>query len=188
MHTEAGEARPQREVAFLVVKRAVFILAVLGLSLLALFLVIGTVAATLNKDAVYFSILIKHYPATIGLPISALAALVLVFVLEYSTGPIEFEGLGFKFKGAAGPLVFWIACFLAINLSIATLWSREFHSPVADRFLEDLISRQIRDGRIERTRKRCFEQARSRSPKAPAGDIERLCAERAQAVAKDGLP
>src|SRR4051812_40954181 len=55
----------------------------------------------------------EHFAATIGLPFAALAALVIVVVLEISAGPIEFEGFGLKFKGAAGPVVFWILVFLA---------------------------------------------------------------------------
>lgn len=42
------------------------------------------------------------------------SALFVVLLLRFSTGPIEFEGLGFKFRGASGPLVMWILCFLAI--------------------------------------------------------------------------
>jgi hypothetical protein len=67
------------------------ILVVIALCVLATFLI-------------FYSILIKHYPATIDTTISALTALALVFLLEYPKGPIEFQGLGFKFKGAAGPL------------------------------------------------------------------------------------
>jgi hypothetical protein len=64
----------------------------------------------------------EHFAATVGLPFAALAALVIVVVLEISAGPIEFEGFGLKFKGAADPVVFWILVFLAINASIKLLW------------------------------------------------------------------
>jgi hypothetical protein len=63
-----------------------------------------------------------HFAAIVGLPSAAAASLFLVLVLSTATGSIEFEALGFKFRGAAGPLVFWIACFLSITLAIKLLW------------------------------------------------------------------
>jgi hypothetical protein len=184
MQTENEDGAGPVEIAPASVRRAIFILAVAGLALLALFLVGGIVTQTLRKDAVYLSILVAHYPATIGLPIAALAALVLVYVLEYSRGPIEFEGLGFKFKGAAGPLAFWIACFLAINLSIFALWTREFHSPVADKVLEDLVSDQILAAQLDRAAERCFQEARLRGQVGNEPEVKKVCADRLESLAR----
>lgn len=64
----------------------------------------------------------EHFAATVGLPFAGLAALVVVVVLEISAGPIQFEGFGLKFSGAAGPVVFWVVVFLAIAASIKLLW------------------------------------------------------------------
>jgi len=78
-----------------------------------------------NKPEVidkYISIVFDHFAATIGLPLSGLASLSLVLFLKYSTGPLEFEGLGFKFKGASGPVVLWVLCFLSIAGAIKLLW------------------------------------------------------------------
>lgn len=49
---------------------------------------------------------------------------VTIFFLRISTGPIEFDVGGVKFKGggAAAPIVFWLICFLSCSLSIALLW------------------------------------------------------------------
>jgi hypothetical protein len=69
-----------------------------------------------------FQIGMSHFAATIGLPSAALASLCIVIVLEGTAGPIQLEGLGFKFKGAAGPIVFWMFCFLAITFAIHLLW------------------------------------------------------------------
>jgi hypothetical protein len=143
---------------------------------------------TLRQDAVYYSILIKHYPATLGLPVTSLAALALVFLLEYTKGPIEFQGLGFRFKGAAGPLVFWIACFLVMNLSISTLWSREFHSPIADRALDALVSDQIQSGRIERATRHCVEEAKLRGQTGDDPEVKKRCAERLELLMKSNCP
>jgi hypothetical protein len=64
----------------------------------------------------------EHFAATVGLPAAALVALCIVYFLEHTGGPIEFEGLGFKFRGASGPIVLWVLCFLAITAGIRLLW------------------------------------------------------------------
>jgi hypothetical protein len=64
-------------------------------------------AASMLYDPELYRVALEHMPATIGLPSAALAALCIVIVLENTSGPIEFEGLGFRFKGASGPVVLW---------------------------------------------------------------------------------
>ena len=89
--------------------------------------VIGTAIFT----AIYLAILVyrnfdiivrKHFAATVGLPLGAIGAFCIVYIFEYSTGVIEFEGLGFKFKGASGPIILWLLCFLGIVMGIKLLW------------------------------------------------------------------
>ena len=67
-------------------------------------------------------VITEHFAATIGLPLSAIGAFLLVTVLQISAGKIEFEALGFKFRGASGPAVLWVLCFLAISTAIKVLW------------------------------------------------------------------
>ena len=67
-------------------------------------------------------VLNKHFAAIIGLPCAALVAFAIVVFLRQTEGPIEFEGLGFKFRGASGQVAMWIACFVAIALAIRLLW------------------------------------------------------------------
>ena len=64
----------------------------------------------------------QHFADTVGLPFAALAFLRLVLLLEITTATIEVKGLGFEFKGAGGPIVMWIASFLAIASAIKMLW------------------------------------------------------------------
>jgi|SRR5665213_244748 len=65
----------------------------------------------------------QHFAAIIGLPCAALAAALLVMILEINAGDIVMKGpFGFEFKGAAGPLTFWIFCFLAIAVAIKINW------------------------------------------------------------------
>ncbi len=64
----------------------------------------------------------QHAPVTFGLPIAAAVSLLLILVLRETTGKLEFEALGFKFRGASGPVVLWVLCYLAMTLSIKLLW------------------------------------------------------------------
>lgn len=73
-------------------------------------------------DPHLYEVALEHVPATIGLPSAALAALCLVIALENTSGPIEFEGLGFRFKGAPGPLILGASCFLVITAAIKAVW------------------------------------------------------------------
>lgn len=76
-----------------------------------------------ETDGVYWSSLIREqFPVMIGVPMSALGSLFLTLVLRISTGPLEFEVSGLKFKGGAAPIVFWLICFLSCTLSIGLLW------------------------------------------------------------------
>ena len=63
-----------------------------------------------------------HAQVTFCLPIAAVVSLLLILVLRETTGKLEFEALGFKFRGASGPVVLWVLCYLAITLSIKLLW------------------------------------------------------------------
>ncbi|QKD02169.1 hypothetical protein [Mesorhizobium loti] len=62
------------------------------------------------------------FDVIIGLPAAAIASFAIIAVLRQAAGPIEFEGFGFKFKGAAGPVILWIMCFLAMTTAIKWLW------------------------------------------------------------------
>jgi hypothetical protein len=67
-------------------------------------------------------ILIGKFQVVVGLPAAAIAAFVVVAFLRQTAGPIEFEGFGFKFRGAAGQVILWLICFLAIAAAIKWLW------------------------------------------------------------------
>ena len=66
----------------------------------------------------------QHWPAVVGLPMSAIAAFCIVSLLRVTNGPIEFEGLGFKFHGASGPVVLWVLCFLVLVAALSLLWAK----------------------------------------------------------------
>lgn len=70
----------------------------------------------------FLSLYEKNFIVIIGLPLAAFGALFIVVFLEQAQGPLEFEGLGFKFRGASGPVVLWVLCYLAFTLSFSLLW------------------------------------------------------------------
>jgi hypothetical protein len=63
-----------------------------------------------------------HAPAMIGIPWAGGAAFIVVLVLRTSFGAINFKVLGVEFKGASGPIVMWVLCFLVEVAAIKTLW------------------------------------------------------------------
>src|ERR1700674_1945800 len=65
---------------------------------------------------------LEHLVTIIGLPCAAIASLVLVLMLRTVAGKIELKILGMEFKGASGPIIMWILCFLAITLAISKTW------------------------------------------------------------------
>ncbi len=77
-------------------------------------------------NPVFIDLYKKNFIVIIGLPFAALASLFIVVFLEQSQGPIEFKGLGFEFKGASGPVVLWVLCYLAFVISFSVLWNGEF--------------------------------------------------------------
>ena len=105
---EAWEERLQKILSWV----AVIAVIVYGVLLFSLFLIRGTGEKQMDD------LVLTHYPTVVGLPSAAAAALFIVLVLKAAAGPIEFEALGFKFRGASGPVVLWVMCFLAIVLAI----------------------------------------------------------------------
>ena len=75
-----------------------------------------------NYDMRFIDIMYQHLAAVIGIPGAVITAFVIVSVLEHVSGPIKFEGLGFKFEGASGPIIMWVIVFLALVGGIRLLW------------------------------------------------------------------
>lgn len=73
-------------------------------------------------DPVLTNLVVGNFAAIVGLPFAAMAAFIVVTLFRQPEQPIEFEGLGFKFKGASGEIVLWIFCFLATSGALHLLW------------------------------------------------------------------
>jgi hypothetical protein len=74
------------------------------------------------RNALATEVLKDHYAAIVGLPAAASVSFILVVLLRQTDGPIEFEGLGFKFRGASGQVAMWVICFLAFAVAIKLCW------------------------------------------------------------------
>ena len=78
----------------------------------------------LPADGWLLQIISTHFAATIGVPLSALSAFCIVVLLDvFSKGDIELEIPGFKMKGASGPVILWVVCFIAFIFGLRLLWN-----------------------------------------------------------------
>ena len=75
-----------------------------------------------NNDSKFIEIMYQHLAMVVGIPGAIITAFVLVTVLEQVSGQIKFEGLGFKFEGASGPIIMWVIVFSALIGGINALW------------------------------------------------------------------
>jgi hypothetical protein len=73
-------------------------------------------------DPVLKELVVKNFAAIVGLPFAFVAAFAVIALFRQSETPLEFEGFGIKLRGAAGEIVLWVLCFVAISGCIALLW------------------------------------------------------------------
>jgi len=117
VHKKSGsESRPERAALFETTRRVIAILLTLGA-----FLILGVLFFALwqNRfDPVLTELVLRQFPVIIGLPFGALGAFIVVTLLRQREDPLEFEGLGFRLKGAAGEIILWNISFLVIVAAI----------------------------------------------------------------------
>ena len=92
--------------------------------LLAITLLMGPLAIVflLYQSGDLVEIAKNHAQGVIGVPWAGGAAFIVVLVLRTSFGAINFKILGTEFKGASGPIVMWVFCFLVEVSAIKLLW------------------------------------------------------------------
>lgn len=103
-------------------KRVAKTIVVIGVATMMIFFIIFVGSNAIRGNSWVTEIAKTHFAAIIGLPFVALLAFFIVIVLEFAFGNIELEGFGFKFKGASGPIVFWVLCFLSMAFAVKLLW------------------------------------------------------------------
>jgi len=81
------------------------------------------IRAALQQKQWLITIFQQHYAAIFGLPSAALLSFMLVVVFEARFDNIEMEIANLvKFRGASGPIILWVLCFLSIASAIKLLW------------------------------------------------------------------
>ena len=81
------------------------------------------IRAALQQQQWLLTIFRQHYAAIFGLPSAALLSFMLVVVFEARFDNIEMEVANLvKFRGASGPVILWVLCFLSIASAIKLLW------------------------------------------------------------------
>jgi len=95
----------------------VLVMAVAGVA--ALFLVLRTL---LTDATLVHTLVVEHVRAMVGIPMAAGTAFCILLIFEARAGHVEFEALGFKFRGGAGPAVIWVFAFLAFVGAVRLLW------------------------------------------------------------------
>jgi len=73
-------------------------------------------------DPVLTTLVLKNFPAIIGLPAAAGVSFIVITFFRQTETPIEFEALGIKLKGASGEIVLWIVTFFVIVVAIHIVW------------------------------------------------------------------
>jgi len=100
---------------------------VIGTALWTGFFFAFLIISALFPDAVpkswFLDMILAHPSGTIGIAISAISAFSVVTVLDvFARDPIEIRFWQFEVKGAAGPVILWVLCFLALVLGGEVLW------------------------------------------------------------------
>jgi hypothetical protein len=90
---------------------------------LALITYLPLLQAMLQRQQWIYTIFREHYAAIFGLPSAALLSFMLVVVFEARFDKIEMELANLvKFRGASGPIILWIFCFMSITIAVKMLW------------------------------------------------------------------
>jgi hypothetical protein len=92
------------------------------------------IASALFPNAVpesWLLLLLREHPGgTVMIAVCAISAFSVVAVLDVlSRDPIEIRFFQFQLKGAAGPVVLWVVCFLTLVAGFHTLWDLKGVSP-----------------------------------------------------------
>lgn len=90
---------------------------------LLLFSVFGLLMWQADNRERLIAFIFAHASVATGIPFSAAIAMFVVLMLRTTQGPVEFEVVGFKFRGASGPIIMWVLCFLVIIAATKLLWS-----------------------------------------------------------------
>jgi hypothetical protein len=95
---------------------------VLMMTVAALIALVLIVRVFYRDDMLFTKLVTDHVRAIVGVPMAAASAFCVLLVFEVRGGRMEFEALGFHFRGGSGPAVIWVFAFLAFAAAIRLLW------------------------------------------------------------------
>jgi len=90
------------------------------------FLVVSALFPNVIPDSWFLQMIREHPAGTLGVAMGAISAFSVVAVLNvFARDPIEIRFFQFELRGAAGPVVLWVVCFLAFVLGAEVLWENK---------------------------------------------------------------
>jgi hypothetical protein len=113
-----------------------WIAAVIGFGFLTI-LLLGVIQV--SRFGFFDQLVLEHVISTLGLPCAAFASLILVLILRTVSGKIELKIIGMEFKGASGPIIMWVICFLAMTLALAKTWDLTYKNKQFDSVEERFV-------------------------------------------------
>lgn len=98
------------------------LICIMGTTAILLFSLFILIMSSAVYRARLVDFIFAQAPVAIGVPFCGTIAMFVVLMLRATQGPVEFEAVGFKFRGASGPIVMWVLCFLAAIVATKLLW------------------------------------------------------------------
>jgi hypothetical protein len=118
---EQPDADPRREFMRLAFSYLILAVIVVAASLVAILLLYYVLSIEYQRNRL-LDFIYSQPAALMGIPAAIGFAIFIVLILRTTEGPIEFELIGVKFRGASGQIVMWIFTFLSIIAAIKLLW------------------------------------------------------------------
>jgi hypothetical protein len=121
----ATEEKPSNAIDYIhiVARRVIVWSAIVGTAGLTAVGIYPIAHALLENNGWVGEVIQKHFATIVGLPAAAALAFLIVITFEARFDAIEMEFFGIvKFKGASGPIVLWVLCFLTMACCIRMLW------------------------------------------------------------------
>jgi hypothetical protein len=74
------------------------------------------------RHALITTLLMEHFRAVVGVPFIAVASFIVLWAFSVTQGQIEFEAGPIKFRGASGPVAFWVLSVAVLTLMVNLSW------------------------------------------------------------------
>jgi hypothetical protein len=105
-------------------RQAVNVLVIAGTVAFTSLLLVSAATWAITQPQWILVLLASHFPAMVGLPLAAMAALVIVIILEARFEHVEMRLFGgfLEFSGASGPILLWAFCFATMAAALALIW------------------------------------------------------------------